>query len=115
MESYGARTGAEPGVYAAPLGLASPSKYGMWAARSTSPCDRSPLKCGRVMTRGELGIDNSIRLGYADIVRRDRRHRRVGCRRSSSGRHRDSHSSWLDDLRNPVPVSREVCIIRPGS
>ena len=24
----------------------------------------------------------------------------------------DRHSSWLDDIRNPVPVSREVRIIR---
>src|SRR5436190_1245101 len=24
----------------------------------------------------------------------------------------DRHSSWLDDLRNPVPLSREVHIVR---
>ena len=24
----------------------------------------------------------------------------------------DRHSSWLDDLRNPVPVTREVHIVR---
>jgi hypothetical protein len=86
----------------------------MWAARLEIPIRSLTVEVrARYDVRGELGVDDSIRPGYADIVCVVT----VDTDASDADVHRvldtaDRHSSWLDDLRNPVPVSREVHIVR---
>jgi uncharacterized OsmC-like protein len=115
-EKYGGQNnGPNPGVYGrAALGACLAIGYGMWAARLEIPVRALTVEVrARYDVRGELGIDNSIRPGYADIVYVVT----VDTDASEADVHRlldtaDRHSSWLDDLRNPVPVSREVHIVR---
>ncbi len=115
-EKYGGQNnGPNPGVYGrAALGACLAIGYGMWAARLEIPVRALTVEVrARYDVRGELGIDDSIRPGYADIVYVVT----VDTDASEADVHRlldtaDRHSSWLDDLRNPVPVSREVHIVR---
>lgn len=115
-EKYGGtNTAPNPGVYGrAALGACLAMGYGMWAARLEIPVRSLTVEVrARYDARGELGIDGSIRPGYADIVCVVT----VETDAPEADVHRlldtaDRHSSWLDDLRNPVPVSRDVHIIR---
>ena len=115
-EKYGGlNNGPNPGVYGrAALGSCLAIGYGMWAARLEIPIRSLTVEVrARFDVRGELAIDDSIRPGYADIVYVVT----VDTDASDADVHRvldtaDRHSSWLDDLRNPVPVSREVHIVR---
>lgn len=115
-ESYGGQNNApNPGVYGrAALGSCLAIGYGMWAARLEVPVRALTVEVrARYDVRGELGVDDAIRPGYQDVVYvvtvdtdapEDAVHRLLDTA--------DRHSSWLDDLRNPVPVSREVRIVR---
>ena len=115
-EKYGGdNTGPNPGVYGrAALGSCLAIGYGMWAARLGIPVRSLTVEVrARYDVRGELGIDDSIRPGYADMVYVVT----VDTDAPDADVHHlldtaDRHSSWLDDLRNPVPVSREVRIVR---
>ena len=115
-EKYGGQNNApNPGVYGrAALGACLAIGYGMWAARLEIPVRALTVEVrARYDVRGELGIDDTIRPGYADMVYVVT----VDTDASEADVHRlldtaDRHSSWLDDLRNPVPVSREVHIVR---
>ena len=117
-EKYGGEnTGPNPGVYGrAALGSCLAIGYAMWAARLEVPIRSLTVEVrARYDVRGELGIDASVRPGYADIVYAVT----VDTDASDADVHRvldtaDRHSSWLDDIRNPVPVSREVNIVRTG-
>jgi len=113
-EKYGGlNSGPNPGVYGrAALGSCLAIGYGMWAARLAIPVRSLTVEVrARYDVRGELGIDDSIRPGYADIVYIVT----VETDASDADVHHlldtaDRHSSWLDDLRNPVPITREVRI-----
>jgi len=114
-EKYGGlNTGPNPGVYGrAALGSCLAITYAMWAARLEISVRSLTVEVrARYDARGELGVDDSIRPGYAEIVYVVT----VDSDASDADIYRlldtaDSHSSWLDDLRNPVPVSREVRIV----
>lgn len=118
-EKYGGlNNGPNPGVYGrAALGSCLAIGYGMWAARLEIPIRSLTVEVrARYDVRGELGVDDSVRPGYADIVYVVT----VDTDASEADVQRwldlaDRHSSWLDDLRNPVPVSREVRILRGES
>jgi uncharacterized OsmC-like protein len=115
-EKYGGTNiGPNPGVYGrAALGSCLAIGYGMWAARLEIPIRSIVVEVrARYDVRGELAIDESVRPGYADIVYAVT----VDTDASEADVMRvldtaDRHSSWLDDLRNPVPLSREVHIVR---
>ena len=115
-EKYGGQNNApNPGVYGrAALGACLAIGYGMWAARLEIPVRALTVEVrARYDVRGELAVDDTIRPGYADMVYVVT----VDTDASEADVHRlldtaDRHSSWLDDLRNPVPVSREVHIVR---
>ena len=118
-EKYGGlNNGPNPGVYGrAALGSCLAIGYGMWAARLEIPIRALTVEVrARYDVRGELGVDDSIRPGYADVVyvvTIDTDASDADVRRLLDTA--DQHSSWLDDLRNPVPVSREVRIVgRPA-
>jgi uncharacterized OsmC-like protein len=111
-EKYGGlNNGPNPGVYGrAALGSCLAIGYGMWSARLGIPVRSLTVEVkARYDVRGELGVDEAIRPGYEDIVYVVT----VDSDASEADIHRlldtaDHYSSWLDDLRNPVPVSREV-------
>ena len=115
-EKYGGQnSGPNPGVYGrAALGTCLAIGYGMWAARLDIPIRSLTVEVrARYDVRGEFGIDDSIRPGYLDIVYVVT----VDTDASDADVQRwldaaDAHSSLLDDFRNPVPVSREVNIVR---
>jgi len=115
-EKYGGlNNGPNPGVYGrAALGSCLAIGYSMWAARLEIPIRSLTVEIrARYDVRGELGVDETVRPGYADIVYVVT----VDTDASEADVHRlldmaDRHSSWLDDLRNPVPVSRELHIVR---
>jgi uncharacterized OsmC-like protein len=115
-EKYGGQNnGPNPGVYGrAALGSCLAIGYGMWAARLEIPIRSLTVEVrAKYDVRGELGVDDSVRPGYGDIVYVVT----VDTDAPEADVHRwldmaDRHSSWLDDLRNPVPVSRELHIIR---
>jgi uncharacterized OsmC-like protein len=118
-DKYGGLNNApNPGVFGrAALGSCLAIGYGLWAARLGIPVRSLTVEVrARYDARGELGVDDSIRPGYTDMVYVVT----VDTDASDADVHRlldtaDRHSSWLDDLRNPVPVSREVRITRGAS
>lgn len=118
-EKYGGLdNGPNPGVYGrAALGSCLAIGYGMWAARLEIPIRSLTVEIrAKYDVRGELGVDASVRPGYADIVyvvTVDSDAPEADIIRLLDTA--DRHSSWLDDLRNPVPLSREVHIIREQS
>jgi uncharacterized OsmC-like protein len=118
-EKYGGLdNGPNPGVYGrAALGSCLAIGYGMWAARLEIPIRSLTVEIrAKYDVRGELGVDESVRPGYADIVyvvTVDSDAPEADIIRLLDTA--DRHSSWLDDLRNPVPLSREVHIIREQS
>jgi len=115
-EKYGGVNNApNPGVYGrAALGSCLAIGYGMWAARLEIAIRSITVEIhAKYDVRGELGVDETVRPGYADIVY-------VVTVDSDAPEPdvirlldvADRHSSWLDDLRNPIPLSREVRIVR---
>lgn len=115
-EKYGGlNNGPNPGVYGrAALGSCLAIGYAMWAARLEIPIRSLTIEVrAKYDVRGELGVDESVRPGYGEVVYVVT----VDTDASDAEVHRwldmaDRHSSWLDDLRNPVPVSRELHIVR---
>ena len=115
-EKYGGlNNGPNPGVLGrGALGSCLAIGYGMWAARLEIPVRSLTVEVrARYDVRGELGVDDSIRPGYADIVYAVT----VDTDASDADVQRlldtaDQHSSWLDDIRNPVPMTREIRIVR---
>ena len=114
-EKYGgSNSGPNPGVYGrAALGSCLAIGYGMWAARLEIPVRSLTVEVrARYDVRGELGIDDAIRPGYSDIVyivTVDTDAADADVQRLLDTA--DRHSSWLDDIRNPVPITREVRIV----
>jgi uncharacterized OsmC-like protein len=114
-EKYGGvNNGPNPGVYGrAALGSCLAIGYGMWAARLEIPIRALTVEIrAQYDVRGELGVDDSVRPGYTEIVYvvtvdTDAPESDITRLLDTA----DKHSSWLDDLRNPVPLSREVRIV----
>lgn len=115
-EKYGGlNNGPNPGVYGrAALGACLAIGYGMWAARLDIPVRSLSVEVrANYDVRGELAVDDSIRPGYLAMVYTIT----VDSPASDAEITRwldtaDRYSSWLDDLRNPVPVTRQLEIIR---
>jgi len=115
-EKYGGlNNGPNPGVYGrAALGACLAIGYGMWAARLDIPVRSLSVEVrANYDVRGELAVDDSIRPGYLGMVYAIT----VDSPASDAEITRwldtaDRYSSWLDDLRNPVPVTRQLEIIR---
>lgn len=115
-DKYGGQNNApNPGVYGrAALGSCLAIGYGMWAARLGIDVRSLTVEIrANYDVRGELGVDDTVRPGYGSMVYIVT----VDTDAPDADVHRwldtaDRHSSWLDDLRNPVPVSREVHIVR---
>lgn len=115
-EKYGGiNNGPNPGVYGrAALGACLAMGYGMWAARLGVPVRALTVEIRASHdVRGELGVDDTIRPGYGSIVYVVT----VDSPAPDADVIRvldmaDRHSSWLDDIKNPVPVSREIHIVR---
>src|SRR5690349_19753916 len=103
-EKYGGQNNApNPGVYGrAALGSCLAIGYAMWAARLEIQIRSLTVEVrAKYDVRGELGVDDSVRPGYGEVVYAVT----VDTDASDADVHRwldmaDQHSSWLDDLRN---------------
>lgn len=111
-EKYGG-SGAHPnpGSYGrAALASCLTIGYAMWAARLGIHLDRLEVEVqADYDVRGELGAAEDVRPGYQSIryivtVESPASEAEI-LRLLDTG---DRVSSWLDDIANPVPVSREV-------
>jgi uncharacterized OsmC-like protein len=119
-EKYGGlNDGPNPGVYGrAAIGSCLAIGYAMWAARLDVPLRALSVEVrADYDVRGELGVDDSIRPGYGRLVYivtvdTDAPEDAVLQWLDTA----DRHSSWLDVVTTPVPISREVRIVRaePG-
>ena len=114
-EKYGGeRAGPDPGVYGrAALGACAAIGYALWAARRGIPIEELEVEVQADFdVRGELGVDDAVPPSYLEI-------RLVVTVRSSAPEaevralldEADAHSSWLTNLRRPVPVVRETNIL----
>lgn len=107
----GTNEGPNPGVFGrAALGSCLAIGYSMWAARMNVPITSLDVEIHAAYdVRGELGVDDAVRPGYSAIryvvtVETDAPEEDVMRMLDVA----DRHSSWLDDIANPVPVAREV-------
>lgn len=116
-EKYGGNNaGPNPGVYGrAALASCLAIGYSMWAARLAVQIDALEVEVhADYDVRGELGVSDDVSPGYSDI-------RCVVTVESSAAEAdvlrvldtADRHSSWLDDYRRALPVSRQVRITAP--
>jgi uncharacterized OsmC-like protein len=114
-EKYGGtNAGPNPGVYGrAALGSCLVIGYAMWAERMGVPLDALEVEVhADYDVRGELGVDETVRPGYAQI-------RYIVSVRSRASREEverwldvaDRYSSWRDNIANPVPLVCERRII----
>lgn len=111
-EKYGGENaGPNPGVYGrTALGSCLAIGYSMWASRLGIPLRGLEVEVhADYDVRGELAVESSVRPGYSAIrlvvtVDSDAPEEDVLHLLDTA----DRYSSWLDDLRNPVPVTREV-------
>jgi uncharacterized OsmC-like protein len=110
-EKYGgSNAGPNPGVLGrAALASCLAIGYAMWAARLGVPVDSLEIEVqADYDVRGELGVDDAVRPGYAAI-------RYVVHVSSPAGPEAvnrwldtaDKYSSWRDNIANAVPVSSE--------
>lgn len=111
-EKYGG-TGAHPnpGSYGrAALASCLTIGYAMWASRLGIPLDRLEVEVqADYDVRGELGVADEVRPGYRAIryvvtVESPAPEAEILQLRDTG----DRYSSWLDDIANPVPLSRVV-------
>ena len=111
-DKYGGdNAGPNPGVHGrTALGSCLAIGYALWAARLNVPLRSLEVEVQADFdARGELGVDDSIRPGYSAM--------RVAVTIESEATEAEvvamlevaeRHSSYLDDFRNPVPVTREL-------
>jgi uncharacterized OsmC-like protein len=118
-EKYGGdNAGPNPGIYGrTALGACLTIGYAMWAARLGVTLRSLDVEVhADYDVRGELAVDDSVRPGYKAM-------RVVVTIESVSSEaavlamleQADRHSSYLDDFRNPVPVTREVRYVAAAS
>ena len=107
----GANAGPNPGVLGrAALGTCLAIGYGMWAARMGIPIQALDVEVqADYDVAGELGADDAVRPGYLRMryivtVESDAPEEDVMRMIDMA----DRHSSWLDDIANPMDVRREV-------
>lgn len=112
----GDNSGPSPGVLGrAALGSCLAIGYSMWAARLGVPITSLEVEIqADYDVRGELGVRDDVRPGYGEVryivtVQSDASEDEV-MRVLDTAEH---HSSWLDDIVNPVPVRREVRLSTP--
>ena len=111
-EKYGGdNAGPNPGVFGrTALGACLAIGYAMWAARMSVPLRSLQVEVhADYDVRGELGVDDSVRPGYKAMrvvvsIESDAPESEVVAMLEVAER----HSSYLDDYRNPVPVTREL-------
>lgn len=111
-EKYGGdNAGPNPGVFGrAALGSCLAIGYALWAARMNVLIRSLEIEVQADFdVRGELGIDDSLRPGYSEMrvvvsIESDAPEAEVVAMLEMAER----HSSFLDDFRNPVPVTREL-------
>jgi len=109
----GTSDGPTPGVFGrAALGSCLAVGYAMWAARMGVPLDALEIEIhADYDARGELGLSDDIRPGYAQI--RCIIHVTSPASEAEITRWLDTadrYSSWRDNIANPVPLVREVRI-----
>ena len=104
---------ATPGVFGrAALGSCLAIGYAMWAARLEIPIKSLEVEVHADFdARGELGVAADIRPGHTAIryvvrVSSDASEERIRQCLDTA----DTHSSWRDNLLNPVPMARELHI-----
>lgn len=111
-DKYGGdNAGPNPGVFGrTALGACLTIGYAMWAARLNVPLRSLEVDVhADYDVRGELGVDDSVRPGYKAMrvvvtIDSDAPESDIEAMLSTAER----HSSYLDDFRNPVPVTREL-------
>jgi uncharacterized OsmC-like protein len=111
-DKYGGdNAGPNPGVFGrTALGSCLVIGYAMWAARMNVPIKSLQVEVqADYDVRGELGVDDSVRPGYKAMrvivtIESDAPESEVAAMLDVAER----HSSYLDDYRNPVPVTREL-------
>lgn len=111
-DKYGGdNAGPNPGVFGrTALGACLAIGYAMWAARMNVPLHSLNVEVhADYDVRGELGVDDSVRPGYKAMrvvvaVESDAPESEVVAMLDVA----EQHSSYLDDYRNPVPVTREL-------
>ncbi|MEO6444795.1 MAG: OsmC family protein [Gemmatimonadaceae bacterium] len=107
----GADEAPNPGVYGrAALGSCLAVGYAMWAARLGVPLRALSVDVhADYDVRGELGIDDDVRPGYLamryDVTIDSEAPQEEVLRMLDTA---EKYSSYLDDFRNPVPVTRTV-------
>jgi uncharacterized OsmC-like protein len=117
-EKYGGiNAGPNPGVLGrAAFGACLALSYAMWAARLGVAIDALDIEVqADYDVRGELGVSDDTRPGYSQV-------RYVVSIESAAPAEdvmrvldtADRYGSWLDNLRNPVDVRREVHIQAPS-
>ena len=111
-EKYGGvNNGPNPGVYGrGALASCLAIGYSMWAARLGVPLTSLSVEVhASYDVRGELGVDDTVRPGYGEmrcVISIESDAPEADIRRLAETAER--HSSWLDDLRHPVPVTSSV-------
>lgn len=118
-DKYGGdNAGPNPGVYGrTALGSCLAIGYAMWAARMNVPLRSLDVEVhADYDVRGELGVDDSVRPGYKAMrvivsIESDAPESDVAAMLEVAER----HSSYLDDFRNPVPVTRELRFVAATS
>lgn len=116
-DKYGGDDSApNPGVLGrAALGSCLAIGYSMWAARLDVPITSLEVEIqADYDVRGELGVRDDVRPGYSEMryivtVQSEASEEEV-MRVLDTAEH---HSSWLDDIANPVPVTREIRLRTP--
>lgn len=114
-EKHGSRAeGPDPGVFGrTAVGSCLAISYRLWAEKLEIPVDGIEVMIeADYDTRGMYGVDDAVPAGYREL-------RYIVTVESSAPEKdilrlldtADRHSPWLDDMRRPVPVKREVHII----
>jgi uncharacterized OsmC-like protein len=117
-EKYGGTgAGPNPGMLGrAAFGACLALGYAMWAARLGVPLASLVVEVqADYDVRGELGVTDDVRPGYSELryvvaIESDATEDEVMRVLDTA----DRHSSWLDNLRHPVPVRRDVRLARPA-
>ena len=113
----GTNSGPNPGVFGrGALGSCIAIGYAMWAARLDVPITALSVEVqADYDVSGELGVSEDVRPGHSKIhyivsVESDAPEERIREWIDLAER----KSSWLDNIRNPVPVTSELRLTRPG-
>lgn len=113
-EKHGGRgEGPDPGVFGrTAVGACLVISYRQWAAKLDVPLESIEVEIeADYDARGQYGVDDDVHPGYRElrcIVTVESPASEEEVRRVLDAAER--HSPWLDDIRRPVPVKREIRI-----